>query len=548
MSYADRILINGTILTVNSDMAEASAVAIKDGLILAVGDYEQVMNTRGPETKVLDLDGATAMPGFVEAHGHPLLSALTWGDPVIDIRAIHTPTYDAAIEKVKRRILKSQPGEFLFFVGLDPLLHNGMREPSSAELDALAPDNPLVIETSNCHAIYVNGRALERCGINAETPVPEGGEIIQGTNGKPWKFLESAIDLITDRFYEITGESRTFSELRSWLWKCSKAGFTTSSEIALWPSYIKLYERVIAEDRMPIRVIGYEMANSQINVSVQPSYGDDLFKVVGIKIVADGSPFLGNIWLSRPYLNTDVTLKQMGLSSDETGHMSWEKDELYRLIDGYSSQGWQIAVHVQGDRTIETVLDVFEEVLAVSPSPPGALPLRLEHCGLMTESQIKRAHRLGVVCSFFIAQIYYWGEVVQNGLFGAERASHYMPSGTATRMGMRVSYHCDPPMTFPDALMLLHVAVTRRTEAGGVIGEGEKVGIDDALRAMTIDAAWQMGMDDRIGSLEPGKLADIVVLSSNPRTHDPERLMDISILGAFIEGDPVWSEPSLVWQ
>jgi predicted amidohydrolase YtcJ len=209
------------------------------------------------------------------------------------------------------------------------------------------------------------------------------------------------------------------------------------------------------------------------------------------------------------------------------------------LIERHASQGWQIATHVQGDKTIDAVLDIYEKVL---PKYPNAVrPFRLEHCGVMRDDQVARTHAMGVVCSFFVPHVFHWGDAISEGLLGPER---YMPAGSATRQGMRVSYHSDAPMTEPNPLLSIQTAVTRLTESGKILGAHQRVSVDEALRAMTIDAAYHIGMEQDIGSLEIGKLADFAILGSDPRQVPPESLATIPVNGTWMNGREVWrAEP-----
>ncbi len=541
MTGIDAVYTGGAIVTMNPGEPLAEAVAVAGTRIVATGTQRDIMKLAGSDTRRVDLAGATLMPGFIEAHGHPLMSALAWGEPVVDIRAIHTPTFDAAIEKIRRRVRKAAPGEVLWFIGLDPQLHVGMREPARAELDALAPDNPLVVQTSNFHALFINSRALSAFGIDRDTQAPKGGQIFHDADGLPWKFQESATLLLREKFYQMRGPVRAREALIDWLWKFADAGYTTSSEIGLMPEWTPHYTALLADAPMPIRVVGYERLRlDRMPVAQAPIIGkggtDDVrFALRGVKLWGDGSPFVGNIWVTRPYLNTELTLQRMGLGMDNVGHMNWSVEDLRTLVMRSAAAGWQVATHVQGDRTIDIVLDCYEAALAAYPD--AARPFRLEHCALIRADQIVRAHSLGVVCSFFLPHLYHWGEALRDGMFGADVVEQYMPSGTATRAGMRVSYHCDSPMTWPDALLCLHLALTRRTRLGAVIGADQRVGVEEALRAITIDAAWQLQMSDQIGSIEAGKQADFVLLGANPLTHDPERFLDIPILGTVLGGE-----------
>ncbi len=534
MQTADRIYFGGPILTIDAGRPRAEAVAIADGRILAVGDRAEVDKLAVSDTEFVDLAGNTLLPGFVEAHSHPFVSGMAWGDPVVDIRAIHVPTYEAAIAKIRRRVAKAKPSEILWCLGLDPQLHVGMHEPSREELDEIAPDHALIVQTANFHGVFFNSKALEAFDIGPDYIPPLGGRVVNGSDGRPWKFSETAMWQMCTRFWKICGDERTLRNFEEWVSKFVRSGYTTTSEIQMDPGIARMLHGAIKSRFNRLRIVGYEAVHLGGETSVPVGFGDDDFHMVGAKLHADGSVLLGNVWTTTPYLNNDMTLKGMGLPKDSTGHANLTPEKLYELVAKYVRQGWQMAIHAHGDRTIDMVLDAYERVLAEVPQVAG--PLRIEHCGLMREDQIDRSVRLGVVCSYFLPYIFYWGEALRDYLLGEEVAARFVPSGSAIRKGMRVSYHCDSPMTWPDALACLYVAVTRRTRNGAQIGPDQRVGIEDALKALTIDAAFHLRMDDKIGSIEVGKYADFVVLGQDPTKCDPERLLDIPILKTIVGG------------
>ena len=534
--HATRIVL-GDVVTMDPARPRAEAIALAGDRILAVGDRDAVMRSRGPATTLQDLAGQTIMPGFVEAHGHPLWSALVWGEPVIDIRAEHTPTYAAVMAKIGRRVAKAGPGEFLMAVGLDPTLHVGMQEPTVDELDALAPGNPLAVVLFNFHGVYANTAAVRACGLDGALDPHVAAQIRRDDAGRPWKFTEDAGELVRNAFFERCGKERALREAGDWAAKFARAGYTTASEMGTlqeWQGYIPALLRANA---LPIRIRAYERAIKDRPFWSRAGEGDDRYALIGMKIWADGSLFVGNVGLSRPYLNTDVTIRRMGMPRDNPGHMNYSRADLAAMIEAAAARGFQLSVHTQGDATVDTVLDCYADVLARFPD--AARPFRLEHCTAMREDQVARAHAMGVVCSFFNTLAYFWGDTLRNEMLGQERGDAVLPSGTAARLGMRASYHCDSPMTWPDALLCVQFGVTRQTRLGTVLGPAQRVDVADALKAVTIDAAYQLRMDDRIGSLVPGKLADLVALGANPLTTDPARLASIPVLGTWLGGEPV---------
>ena len=537
----DLIIHGGEILTVDPAMSVVEAVAVRDGRIVATGPYEAILPMRHGGTRMVDLEGRALLPGLIEAHGHPLLTGISRGDPTIDIRAIINPSFEAALATIRRRVAKAAPDEFMLFFGLDPQLHQGLHELTIDELDAIAPEHPIAVQTSNFHVIYLNSRALRLFNIDALTPDPPGGHIVRGANGYPTGRLEErATRMVLEPYWRMLGEARGERVFSEWMWHHAHAGYTTSAEIGIMPSQMPYFEALLRGQEAPVRLVGYQWMNPEIASMMPPGSGNDRFRMVGMKLIADGSPFAGNIWVSKPYLNTAMTLKGMGLPRDHTGHMNWTADEIHAMVDGYAAKGWQLAAHVQGDRTFDVVLDAYEA--AITRHRLVDHRFRIEHCALPQPRHIEKAVRLGVTFSFFLSHLWYWGEALRDGMFGEERASRYMPIGSALRAGMRgITVHCDAPMTDPDAVRCLNLAVNRRTRQGSVIGADETIPLVEAIRALTIHAAWQLRSEASLGSIEVGKFADFTVFDRNPLGLDLAEIGSLRVLGTWIGGQPVWS-------
>ena len=540
---AEALFFGGTILTMDPKLPVAEAMIVRDGRIAALGTESELDALVDPDAKRVNLHGQTLLPGFVEAHAHPYSYGRRWGDPLVNIRASHIPSYEAVIATIQRRVAKAVPGEVLAFVGLDALRHKGMHEPTLTELDALAPDNPLAIYTFNFHALFVNSRMMVLLGLDSSTADFPGGRHARDDQGRlTGKMVEFAAFRNFDRVCEQFGSERIQRELISSLWTFAKSGITTTADLGLNEGALAVYRQLWQQGQLPMRLRLYARAAPKGPSIQHLDWGGDDVRMSGIKVWADGSPFVGTAWLSRPYLSSEVTLKGLSLPSGHVGHMNYELDQLHELIEHYAHQGWQVATHVQGDQTMDLVLDIFETVLKKHGQPDS--PHRLEHCGVMRDDQVARAHAMGLVCSFFVPHVFHWGDAISEGLLGPERAGNYMPVGSATRQGMRVSYHSDAPMTEPNPLLAIQTAVTRLTELGTVLGAHQRVSIDEALRAMTIDAAYHIGMEQEIGSLEIGKYADFAILGNDPRQVPPEMLASIPVNGTWMDGREVWrAEP-----
>lgn len=537
-SETQTIFHGGTIIAMDGNQQNTEAVVISGNKIVAVGLFDD-LRSQYPEALDYNLNGKVLLPGFIDAHSHILWAAKTRGEPVVDIRAITESTYEKVIAKIKRRVSFAQPDECLVFFGLDAQLHQDMVFPTRQELDAIAPHHAIAIQTSNCHAVYLNTAALELCQLDRDTPDKPGGIIERDSTGAPTgKVMEATTWDVLDIFYGVWGESRLSEQLEKSAQKFLAQGITTLTEHLYLPYYKSYYLAAAKKGKQLPRIAAYQQATSaDLTIDKFDSSNDELW-LAGVKIHADGSPFIGNIWLSQPYLESEVTLERMDLKPGHTGSINYSVDYFTGMARTYFNQGWQMSVHTQGDRTIDMVLDVVENLMRENPRTDHRF--RLEHCALMRADQIIRANKLGVLCSFFISHIRYWGAAIEDKLFGPERAAHYMPVGSATRQGMRISLHADTPMTDASALGLMQTAMNRKTSDGRVIGAGESISAELALRSVTIDAAYQLFMEEKIGSIEPGKYADFVVLDQNPLTTEADELHKIKTCETWLGGESIY--------
>ncbi|TQV80904.1 amidohydrolase [Denitrobaculum tricleocarpae] len=535
-----RLFHGGPIVTMDDGAPAPEAVVTKADKIHFVGLLEEARTLARPDVTEVDLAGRTLLPGLIDAHSHILWAAKTRGAPVVDVRAETVPTYKALLAKIRRRVAAAKPGEHLIFFGLDAQLHPDMEQPTRAQLDELAPDNPIGIQTSNCHALFMNSRGFEACGINERTETPTGSIIERDETGRPsGKIAEAITWRALEVFYDAWGDDRLSEEFHASIGDFIQNGITTVTEHLYLPHYKAYYLSALKQGLPMPRVAAYQQAVTADMQVEKLNIGDDRLWMAGVKIHADGSPFIGNIWLSEPYLETAITLERMDLKPGHTGSLNYPQDYFEKMARTYFGQGWRMSIHTQGDRTIDMVLDLVEDILTKTPRADHRF--RLEHCALMRKDQIERAQKLGVLCSFFINHITHWGAPIEDALFGPERAAHYMPAGSALDAGMRISLHADTPMTDPSCLELMKAATTRLAGDGRCLGESERLDSLSALKAVTIDAAYQIGMEDRLGSIKAGKHADLVILERNPLETPHLELANIGIAATYLAGECVWT-------
>jgi predicted amidohydrolase YtcJ len=537
MSSADLVII-GTVLTVDDSQPTAEALAVADGRIVAVGERSDVESWIGPNTQVHELGDACVMPGLIEAHGHPLMEAIVLSDSMADIRPVTMRSPDDVVAAVRNEVAK-RGASGAYLQGWDPLLQVGLPEVTLAWLDSMAPETPLVILHNSGHLAYFNSASAQGAGVTRDTVDPKGALYGRDANGElNGKAEESGA--IFPLLAPVLGDGKEYPAM--FLAECArlnKAGLTTCSEMAFTPTFNPVLNGLNDAGLLTVRFRTYEICNDEMKTDMAPVNGDDMLAQVGIKIWFDGSPWIGNIDLSFPYLDTPE-VRSMGITPGSCGHANYTAEQLREIVFAYFPLGWPMACHVMGDAGVDTVLDIYEEVLASHPRDDHRL--RLEHCSTMRPDQLERAVKLGVTCSFFVDQIHYWGDVLVDGLFGEERGSQWMATGSAVAAGMKISLHNDPPVTPEEPLRNISVATTRTAPSGRVLAPEQRLTVDQAIRAQTIDAAWQLFADDIIGSIEVGKYADLVVLATDPRTIPPEDIQNLEVRATFLAGQQVYGQ------
>ncbi|MFC9786310.1 amidohydrolase [Rhodococcus sp. NPDC127528] len=533
---ADLVLF-GDIVTMHEALPRADALAVRDGRIAAVGDRSSVEPLIGAGTRTVDLGDACVLPGFIEPHGHPLEEAVVLGPAIADIRPVTVSDADAVVRTVRETVAaRGAAGATLN--GWDPLLQKGLPAPTLDWLDSVAPRHPLVILHNSGHVAYFNSAAAARAGITRDTPDPVGGSYGRDGSGE---LDGSAFEV--PAVFAVAGAALTpgdgLAELLSA--ECARlnaAGITTIAEMSFDPRLRPALAAVAASGALTTRLRLYEMSTAALTSEASPGDGDDRVRQVGIKVWSDGSPWVGNIATRFPYLDTEAT-RGLGIACSH-GHANYTGEQIHDITSAYFEKGWQLACHAHGDEAITMVLDAWERVLGEHPRPDHRL--RLEHVGAMRPDQFRRAADLGVTVSIFVDHLHYWGDVLVDDLFGPEHGGSWAAAGSALAAGQRFSFHNDGPVTPANPLRNIADAVTRRTPSGRVAAPDERIPVAAALRAQTVDAAWQLFDEDSIGSLFPGAYADLVVLSGNPLDTDPDALAGLEVRATVLEGRTVFGE------
>ena len=530
---------NGVVLPVDENFSEHTALAIRGNQVLAVGSNESVMSAAGSGATVIDLAGRTVLPGFIEPHMHfALLAAFGHKE---DIGPFKQPTFDDALKALRKVADNTGPNDWILARQFDPVLLKPARELTTKELDEIARNRPIYVLNASGHIAYVNSKALELAKITKDTPDPKGAQFGRYEDGSPNGVLYGAyahlpvaslIDELAERMQ--TGFVDAGIQVGE---QAVALGVTTLCDMATGVfegmADLKGFEKLYDSGRMKARGRAYLMdlaAESWDKEGIKPGYGDALMRVSGWKIVVDGS-------------NQGYTGRQREpyVGKDSKGIFYVEPKALNEIVLKRTKQGWPLAIHGNGDAAIDAILDSLENAQSQGVDVKS-LRCRIEHASILHDDQIKRCKALGVGPSFLINHVHYWGHVMRDKVFGPEKVQLLDRCGAVEKAGLTWTMHTDAPVSPLGSLHKIRVAVARDLwkEPDTVLAPQERVSVEAAIRSITRDAAWLSHSENEIGSLEPGKFADFVVLESDPRKVEPKKISDIKISQTWMDGKQVY--------
>ena len=541
-SNADTIFYGGDIVTMNKSQATAEAVAVKDGKIIQLGSLAKLRTLQGQDTKLINLNGQTLMPGLVEPHVHIMGTAFS-EEIFLNLSNFEMPhdTLDSLVAKLTAYSKNFKDGQWITAFGVDPSRTDPfMSELTADVLDKVSTTKPIFVMNQSMHIAYVNHKALEIAGLNDSSPNPKGGMLVKDNKGRLTGVIyeEPAFALFLSKMPIPSQEIVEKAVAKVGQTLVSK-GVTTSAEITIG-AYLgvdkeyALFNAMTRSGKLPVRVRGYMYSNAYptTNNNYKPGQGDDTFKLIGVKIVADGSNQGLTGAMSKPYVYPAGT--------SNTGTLNFSEQELYALAKPRFDEGWQLSVHSNGDKSIEQTLNVFAKL--VTKPADAKTRLRIEHFTVPTEAQIDKAAKLGVVPGFTIGHTDYWGEAFHNHLIGPERADRIDPSASLIKRGMHFAYHSDSPVSPIHPLKYASEGAARLWQVSPqkVLNPSQKISINNALKAITIDAAYQLKMDDKIGSIQEGKYADFAIVDRNPMKTDAYKIRDIEVNETWVNGKQVF--------
>lgn len=512
----DLVLHNGNIHTVNPMQPHAQAIAISRGRIVAIGSDSDVVHLASPLTKKIDLGQKKVLPGFIDAHSHPAMAGVMHLRMVdCDLRSI-----SAIQAALRERAGKAPAGEWVLGFKYDDTKTSDGRPLTMADLDAAVPDHPVHIEHRGGHTAYCNSLAFQKAGITDKTPDPPGGKIDHdpATGKVTGRVAESARGLLERVLPNVLTRDDHREGVKLISKMLAKTGITSATEAQGTPTDLLAYQDARESGDLLYRAycfINYHFIDSMIAAGVRTGLGDEWVRVGAMKLVCDGSISERTARLSQPYDGRP----------NDYGILVMTEDELYTYGRKAHLAGWQIGTHANGDVGIDTTLRVYERLQRESPRHDPRF--RLEHCTLINDDLVSRIKSLGAIPTPFSTYVYYHGEKMR--YYGADRLNRMFALRTFLDNGIRATQASDYPPGEFIPMMALQSEVTRTDRQGNVWGPKQKISVEEAIRVGTIHGAYASYEENLKGSLEPGKLADLVVLGRDPFQEDPSTLVTIPV-------------------
>jgi len=532
------LLINGRIWPGGRARTMVEALAIWRGRVLALGPTAELRSLAGPDTRVIDLGGRTAIPGFNDAHTHPIQLGIQ--GTRIDV----SPGAVRSIEEIKGKIRAAAaarpPGTWILAAGYDDARLAEGRHPTRDDLDEAAPAHPVFVTRTDLHMGVANSRALQAAGIREDEPDPPGGMLERAGGRLTGLLVDNAMQRllqhvpppsVDDLAAAIGWSAREFS--RHGITSVTDAGVGMTHGTDDLIAYQAARERGLLVVRFTLALLGDESfsgaptAPAVLQAGLATGFGDDTLRLGPVKFFADGSASGRSAAFSQPYLD-----------GTSCGILTYRLDELIHRLRPYHRRGWQVAIHAIGDAAIEQVLAAYEALQREHPRP-GARH-RIEHCGFVQPGQLERMARLGVLPAPQPVFIRIFGDGYLRHLDEARVQAAY-PMRRFLESGLVPSASSDTPVTPLNPFLGLHAMLTRESAGGRRLGADQRVDIFQALTAYTYGSAYATFDETRKGTLGPGALADVAVLSQDIFSADPDQLLqtqvDLTLCGGRIVHD-----------
>ena len=538
-----KLYFNGHVITVDKNESIAEAVLVENGLIKAVGTNEEILALKDEETTVVDLEGKTIMPGLIDPHGHVVAVAQT----LMIVMLGDVTSKEQLLDRLKKELEENPPqeGKWLIGFGYDHTKFEYGEHPTKFDLDSVSTEVPITCSHASGHLSCVNSKALELYGyVGEDYIVPEGGVVrtVSPDSKEPNGVLEENAILDSEKKKVIPTPG--FEDVLNAIVRAQKIyaslGITTTQDASVEESnhYHHMLGACAQNGMLMIDIVGLATQPSTKNLMKDEGTPTrnyyNHYKLAGAKTWLDGSPQGFTAWLSEPY-----HVVPSGQPADYCGYGTQDDEVVTQYFVDCINMNLQVHTHVNGDEACEQFLRCYEKAVEITGHGTELRPVMV-HCQALRYDQLDRVKALGVVPTFFNDHVRFWGDLHHDEVFGPERAQNISPMGWALEKGIKFTIHQDPPVKLPNQILGIHNAVNRKTESGRVLGEHQRISVMEAIKAVTINGAYQYFEEDTKGSIEVGKLADMIIVDKNPLTIPSEELETIQVLETIKEGNTIY--------
>lgn len=525
----DRILYNGNIYTQNATQPRVEALALVGETIVAAGSSDEILALASAGTQKHDLQGHSVIPGLTDAHIH-------WQWLSVSLQSIdvfEVPTREEAVRRVKERVAQTPPGHWIFGSGWTQDFWPDRQFPSAADLDPVTGDTPVFLQAKSGHAAWVNTAALRRAGITASTPDPVGGQIVRDSHGQPvGLLLEEAMLLVSSQIPKPTPQelARFMLHTQEKALALGLTGFHDYDD----PSCLYALQLLREQGRLALRVVKHirqPWLTQAIDSGIRTGFGDDWIRMGCLKMFADGALGPRTALMVEPYEG----------EPDNYGIAVVSKEEMYEDASRASAAGIATTIHAIGDKAVHDVLDVLEEVRkeeAARGETPAQRRHRIEHVQLIHPEDKHRLAELKIIAS--MQPIHATSDMHMADSYWGARSRWSYNARLQRDQGVVLSFGSDAPVEHFDPLWGIHAAVTRRRRDGTPGPDGWypelRLTMAEALEGYTVGPAYAAGVEDHLGRLAPGYLADLVVLDRDLPTVSGDEILQTKILATMVGG------------
>lgn len=519
------IFYHGDIITLTQEKPEA--ILVEKGKIQKLGNKEEIFAHQDKDTRIVDLQGKTLMPSFMDAHSH--FSSVA--NNLLQLSLIDC----TSIQEIQQKLVnykeseQIKDGEWIIVNQYDHNRLPNQKHITKQEIDEILPNNPVVIQHQSGHCGVFNQAGLSALGITSDTPSPEGGKI-----GKEGNELTGYVEENAFLSYLKKVPLPTIEKIIKAYQKAQEIylsyGITTVQEGFMVKEMIPLFQELIRQNVLSLDLVAYVDIPSA--KEIEEAFVDHIkkyshrIKIGGYKIFLDGSPQARTAWMRKAYQGKE----------EYSGYSTMKTEEVEKAVKLAAKNQMQLLAHCNGDKACEQYIEAISTSTEIQKLRPVMI-----HAQLLGLDQLRLVKQYGIIPSFFVAHTYYWGDVHLKN-FGEDRARVISPAGSSLVEDILFTFHQDSPVIEPDMLETIWCAVQRKTKEGIELAKEERISVLDAIKAVTCNVAYQYGEEKQKGTIEVGKLADFVILDQNPLMVDLDQIKTIQVLETIKEGKTLWNK------